>query len=83
MAEYVNEVRLGVSKILEGLKISPGNFLDDLPGRSICPKCQKSRKYFCYTCYVPMDEIADKIPKLKVRHIYFTIVNCRNTKRKY
>lgn len=35
-------------------------------GRTPCPKCQKSRKYFCYSCYVPVKEITDIIPKVKV-----------------
>jgi len=66
MTEIVNEVRLGASQMLDNLKISSADFLDDLTGRSVCPKCSKSRKYFCYTCYVAMEEVEDRIPKLKL-----------------
>ncbi|GAB6030281.1 DTW domain-containing protein 1 [Chamberlinius hualienensis] len=60
----VTDIRLASTNALDDLKISSADFLDLLTGRSLCPKCGKSRKYFCYTCYVAMDEIADRIPKL-------------------
>lgn len=34
--------------------------------RTICPQCNKSRKYFCYTCYLPVLEIKDYVPHIKV-----------------
>ncbi|KAK3597273.1 hypothetical protein CHS0354_005033 [Potamilus streckersoni] len=48
------------------LKIAGADFLDSLSGRSLCPKCQKSRKYYCYTCYVPVQGIEDRVPKVKL-----------------
>lgn len=48
------------------MKISDSSFLNSLDGRSACLKCGKSRKYFCYTCYIPLPSIADKIPKLRL-----------------
>lgn len=36
----------------------------DTDGRSICSTCNKSRKYFCYTCYQPMDSIKAITPKV-------------------
>nr|XP_045619671.1 tRNA-uridine aminocarboxypropyltransferase 1-like [Procambarus clarkii] len=48
------------------LKISDSSFLNNLDGRSACSLCGKSRKYFCYTCYIPLPSIADKIPKVKL-----------------
>lgn len=50
----------------EDMKISDTNILNRLDGRSSCPQCGKSRKYFCYTCYVPIAELAGHLPKLKV-----------------
>lgn len=48
-----------------GMKIDDASILNRLEGRSPCPKCGKSRKYFCYTCYVPVKELEGLIPKLK------------------
>ena len=54
------------------LKITSADFLDDIEGRTSCPKCGKSRKWYCYTCYVPVAEVATRIPNIKVgitRHV--------------
>ncbi|CAC5411590.1 DTW domain-containing protein 1 [Mytilus coruscus] len=48
------------------LKISSSDFLDTLQGRSECPKCKRSRKYYCYTCYVPVDQLQGKIPCVQI-----------------
>lgn len=48
------------------LKISDTSFLTHLEGRCSCIKCGKSRKYFCYTCHIPIPVIAEKLPKIKV-----------------
>lgn len=48
------------------LKISNFDFLDDTDARRICPKCNKSRKYFCYTCYKPVIGTEQKIPHVKL-----------------
>jgi len=47
-------------------EITDWKVLESMDGRSSCPKCGKSRKYFCYTCYVPVAELEGKIPKMKV-----------------
>ncbi|XP_059486857.1 tRNA-uridine aminocarboxypropyltransferase 1 [Neocloeon triangulifer] len=47
-------------------EIADWRVLETVDGRSSCPKCAKSRKYFCYTCYVPVTELEGKIPKLKL-----------------
>ncbi|KAL1450106.1 hypothetical protein WDU94_002558 [Cyamophila willieti] len=46
--------------------IEDNSFLDDLIGRSLCAKCNRSRKYFCYSCNRPLPEFAHKIPKVKL-----------------
>lgn len=48
------------------LKISNYDFLDDTDERRICPKCNKSRKYFCYTCYKPVIGTEKQIPVVKL-----------------
>lgn len=50
----------------EGMNIKDGSFLDNIDGRSQCKLCKKSRKYFCYTCYIPVSGLEDKIPKVQV-----------------
>ena len=58
------------------LKISSAEFLDSLSGRSKCPKCKRSRKYYCYTCFIPVEEIAGKVPKLMVScFVDFILIN--------
>uniref|UniRef100_T1J642 tRNA-uridine aminocarboxypropyltransferase 1 n=1 Tax=Strigamia maritima TaxID=126957 RepID=T1J642_STRMM len=46
--------------------IDSTDLLDTVDGRSICDKCTKSRKYYCYTCHIPVITIRDKIPNLKL-----------------
>lgn len=48
------------------MKISDTMILNNLEGRRPCPQCGKSRKYFCYTCYVPIAELSGKLPQIKV-----------------
>lgn len=50
----------------KGYKIDDYSFLDELDGRSPCPECCKSRKFFCYTCYIPMPPLIGKLPTVKV-----------------
>lgn len=55
-----------IDNSFKNMKISDASFLNDLDGRSACSVCGKSRKYFCYTCHIPLANIADKIPKIRV-----------------
>ncbi|XP_061172718.1 tRNA-uridine aminocarboxypropyltransferase 1-like [Saccostrea echinata] len=50
----------------QSLKISSSEFLNSLQDRSICPKCLKSRKFYCYNCFVPVKGTEDRIPKVKL-----------------
>uniref|UniRef100_A0A182JPD7 tRNA-uridine aminocarboxypropyltransferase 1 n=1 Tax=Anopheles christyi TaxID=43041 RepID=A0A182JPD7_9DIPT len=50
----------------EGMHIADTDFLMDVEGRSSCPACGKSRKFFCYTCYVPLAEIASRVPRISL-----------------
>lgn len=49
-----------------GMKISDYTILDGVAERSPCPQCRKSRKYFCYVCFVPVEELKGKIPRLRI-----------------
>lgn len=48
------------------LKIDDTSILDSIDSRRPCTKCCKSRKYFCYTCYVPVEDLQGKLPVVKV-----------------
>ncbi|XP_035659352.1 tRNA-uridine aminocarboxypropyltransferase 1-like [Branchiostoma floridae] len=48
------------------LKLASQECLNSLDRRTVCPKCQQSRKYFCYTCYVLVAELEGKVPKVKL-----------------
>lgn len=50
----------------QGMKIKDFKVLDELEGRAVCPKCNKSRKYFCYTCYIPVPGLEQHVPKVKL-----------------
>ncbi|XP_054166838.1 tRNA-uridine aminocarboxypropyltransferase 1-like [Oppia nitens] len=47
-------------------KIDDTDFLDEIPERNTCPNCHKSRRYYCYTCYVPLDVIKERLPRVKL-----------------
>lgn len=48
------------------MKIADSSFLDDVPNRTPCPMCNRSRKYYCYTCYVAVKEVSNRLPVVKV-----------------
>lgn len=69
------EVELCKNTLNEGLKkkdafknykIDDYAFLDEVEGRSRCPECNKSRKFFCYTCYTVMPQLQGRLPNVKV-----------------
>uniref|UniRef100_A0A1B6HMC5 tRNA-uridine aminocarboxypropyltransferase 1 n=1 Tax=Homalodisca liturata TaxID=320908 RepID=A0A1B6HMC5_9HEMI len=72
--ENGSELPSDVSPLLEidafpfrGLKISEEwKRLESIEGRTICPSCKKSRKYFCYSCHIPISEIKHFVPKVKL-----------------
>ena len=47
------------------MKIDDTRILDTVVGRTICEKCYKSRKFFCYTCYTLLID-QNYIPQVKV-----------------
>lgn len=50
----------------EFMRIDDNSFLNDIDGRSRCPKCLRSRKFFCYTCYVPVVDLENRLPKVQL-----------------
>lgn len=51
------------------MNIESNGFLKDITERSPCSKCHKSRKFFCYTCYIPVTRLSQLIPNVKVIYI--------------
>ncbi|XP_063224248.1 tRNA-uridine aminocarboxypropyltransferase 1 isoform X2 [Bacillus rossius redtenbacheri] len=50
----------------KNLKISDWKVLEDIENRSLCSNCNKSRKYFCYSCYIPVTALQGLIPRVKL-----------------
>lgn len=50
----------------QGMKIKDWSILENIEGRAVCPNCKKSRKYFCYSCYVPVPGLEEHVPKVKL-----------------
>lgn len=48
------------------LHITSSEFLEEIKERGVCPKCNKSRMYFCYTCLTAVDSIRDRIPHVQL-----------------
>ncbi|KAI8794394.1 DTW domain-containing protein 1 isoform X2 [Biomphalaria glabrata] len=46
--------------------IADWSFLEHSDSRSHCPKCRKSRKYYCYTCFIPLPHLAEHLPHIKL-----------------
>ncbi|XP_063833852.1 tRNA-uridine aminocarboxypropyltransferase 1 [Ostrinia nubilalis] len=60
------EARLRDDNPFENMAIENSEPLNSLNGRSPCPKCGKSRMYFCYTCFVPVSQLDGCIPLCKL-----------------
>ncbi|GFS59209.1 DTW domain-containing protein 1 [Trichonephila inaurata madagascariensis] len=48
------------------MRIDDSSFLDCISARGTCPTCKRSRKYYCYTCYVPVKEVSERLPKVSL-----------------
>ncbi|XP_073474760.1 tRNA-uridine aminocarboxypropyltransferase 1 isoform X3 [Aquarana catesbeiana] len=56
------------SDLLKNLQVSAQEVLEvaQKKGRSKCPKCNSSRMFYCYTCYVPVESVPTaEIPSVK------------------
>lgn len=66
MTETTITIKESRTDPFEKLKISNNDILNQVEERSPCPKCRKSRKFFCYSCYVPVDRLAGILPNVEV-----------------
>ena len=60
------------TKPFENLIIDNCDILETIEERTACENCCKSRKYFCYTCYIPVTPLKNLIPKIQVTYPYFS-----------
>lgn len=50
-------------------------------GRQQCPGCQRSRMFYCYTCFSPLSPLADHCPKVTLpffldMYVFFFCIYC-------
>jgi len=57
---------LDTAEAFKDFTIDSSEFLDEIEGRTKCTLCERSRKFFCYTCFVPMEPLKDRIPQVLV-----------------
>lgn len=50
----------------KGLLISDNSVLNSMENRYPCQQCSKSRKYFCYSCFIPHPDLIEGIPRVAV-----------------
>ncbi|CAG7818472.1 unnamed protein product [Allacma fusca] len=62
----VNSNVQGAQNAFAGFKIDSSDFLDSIEGRTLCDKCHRSRKFFCYKCYLPMPPLEGRIPSVEL-----------------
>ena len=51
---------------LEAMEIDDIAHIKAITERTPCPKCNKSRKYFCYKCYVVVTSLQNRVPQVQV-----------------
>jgi len=50
----------------QGLSIASTDPFNEQTQREHCPMCMKSRKFFCYTCYVCVESLQPHVPNVKL-----------------
>ncbi|XP_002136980.2 DTW domain-containing protein 1 [Drosophila pseudoobscura] len=46
------------------MRIADHSVLDSIEGRHVCRLCNRSRKFFCYSCHIPVEELEKLLPRL-------------------
>lgn len=62
------------NQFFQNLQIGDTMALEAISQRSTCPKCDKSRKYYCYSCYIPLKETANLIPMIPSLPIQIDVI---------
>lgn len=56
------------------LKVKSWMILEGISERQPCVTCNKSRKYFCYNCCIPVQSLEGHVPIVKVRFVLCCII---------
>lgn len=48
------------------MRLNDHTVLDTIEGRFDCSQCNRSRKFFCYNCYIPVGNLGELIPKVQI-----------------
>lgn len=48
------------------MRLADYKILDRIEGRQFCSRCNRSRKYFCYNCYVPIGNLGEVMPYVRL-----------------
>ncbi|EDW14815.1 tRNA-uridine aminocarboxypropyltransferase 1 [Drosophila mojavensis] len=48
------------------MRIADNSVLDTIEGRHSCRHCNRSRKFFCYNCYVPVGKLVNLLPLVEL-----------------
>ncbi|EDV92683.1 GH18899 [Drosophila grimshawi] len=48
------------------MRIADHSVLDTIEGRQSCQHCNRSRKFFCYNCYIPVGELGSLLPSVEL-----------------
>ncbi|KAH8404626.1 hypothetical protein KR215_005082 [Drosophila sulfurigaster] len=55
------------------MRIADHTVLDTIEGRHICSDCNRSRKFFCYSCHKPVGELEKMLPHVELP-LYIDII---------
>ncbi|CAD7015463.1 unnamed protein product [Ceratitis capitata] len=48
------------------MRLDDTHQLDEIEGRFTCVHCNRSRKFYCYNCYVPVGSVGDFLPHVEI-----------------
>ncbi|KAH8271173.1 hypothetical protein KR018_000789 [Drosophila ironensis] len=48
------------------MRLADPSVLDTIEGRHNCRICHRSRKFFCYNCHIPVGDLEDLLPRLRL-----------------
>ncbi|KAF2356338.1 DTW protein [Trinorchestia longiramus] len=58
--------RRDLARAFDEFRINDSRFLEEAEGRSRCTECGQSRKYFCYSCFLPLERFEDRVPSVQL-----------------
>jgi hypothetical protein len=64
--ESKNQDMSNIEKFIKNLKLSVDIKILNGLNRSSCLNCNKKRMFYCYSCMLPLNELKNKIPNIKL-----------------